>query len=128
MVKRILFLTFFALLYSCNQKGNQDFPGAEFIGNWHTEAIKNPKYPHFIYDYSIIKSGDGFTVKIHVTCPKCKDAISEERNYTFAGNFNEDQNVFEIQKEGYKEILIIPELQDYMVSSRFPKYIFTKLK
>lgn len=127
MVKQLLCITIFVLLYSCTPKGNQDILGSEFIGNWHMEAIKNPKYPYYIYDYSISKNGNGFTVKVQATCPKCKEPISEERNYIFAGNYNEDKNVFEIEKEGYKEILSFPELQDYVVSSRFPKYIFTKL-
>lgn len=128
MAKQIILLLFFGLFYSCNSNRNESNPGSAFIGNWHMEAIKSPKYSYYVYDYSITRNGEGFTVKVHVTCPKCKDANSEEHNYIFAGNYNENQNVFEIQKEGYKETLTIPELQDYMVSSRFPKYIFTKLK
>ena len=58
MAKQLLFLTFLALLYSCNPKENQDLPGSEFIGNWHLEAIKNPKYPYYIYYYSITKNGE----------------------------------------------------------------------
>jgi hypothetical protein len=128
MAKQILFITLFALLFACQGNRKEHFPGSEFVGNWHMEAIKNPKYPYYTYDYSIAKNGAGFTVKVHTTCPKCKDPLSAERNYTYAGNYKEEKNAFEIEKEGYQEILSIPELQEYMVSSRFPKYIFTKIK
>jgi hypothetical protein len=128
MVKQILFITFFALLYSCNSKEKEYLSGSEFIGNWHLEAIKNPKFPYYAYDYFIVKNGESFTIKVHTTCPKCSDSNAEERNYIFSGFYNEEKDVLEIEKEGYKETLSIPELKEYMVSSKFPKYIFTKIK
>jgi hypothetical protein len=128
MAKQILFITFFALLYSCNTKKDKYFSGSEYIGTWHLEAIKNPKYPYYIYDYSIVKKGEGFTVKVQTTCPKCSDSNAEKRNYIFSGFYNKDKEVFEIEKEGYKETLSIPEMEEYMVSSKLPKYIFTKIK
>lgn len=128
MAKQIFFIIVFTFLFACTKSGEQKDSGYEFLGNWHLEAIKNPKYPYYVYDYSITKNGEGFTVKVHATCPKCKDALGEERNYTFAGNYNENENTFEIEKEGYKEILTIPEMEENMVSSKFPKYIFKKIK
>jgi hypothetical protein len=128
MAKQTIPLIFLALLFSCSQSKNQDAPGDKFLGNWHMEAIKNPKYPYYVYDYSIAKNGEGFTVKVHTTCPKCKDSTLEERNYIFAGEYNGEKNVFEIEKEGYKETLSIQEPLPYMVSNKFPKYIFTKIK
>ena len=126
MAKPIIFLAILASLYSCTQKENQDFPGSNYIGNWHMEEIKSPKYPHYVYDYSITKYGEAFMVKVHVTCPKCKDPKSQEKNTTFTGTYNSTKGAFEIQKNGFQEILSINESDSNLISSRFSKYKFSK--
>lgn len=128
MAKQIISTIFLAVLLACAKKAEDTNTGMEFLGNWRMEAIKNPKYPYYVYDYNITKNGEGFMVKVRTTCPKCKDSLSEERNYTYAGHYEKPTNMFVIEKEGFKEILTISAGIDEIYSNKFPKYSFTKSK
>jgi predicted nucleic-acid-binding Zn-ribbon protein len=128
MAKQIIFIAFLVLLYSCSIKENQDSQGSKYIGNWHMEEIKSPKYPYYVHEYSITKNGQAFIIKEHSTCPKCKDTNFFDKTHTFSGNYNQEKNVFEIQKNGFQEILNINEADSTMISSRFSKFSFKKIK
>lgn len=128
MVKQAISHIFLALLFSCSPSKNQDAPGDKYLGIWHMEQIKSPKYPYYIYNYYIQKNAEAFVVKILVSCPKCGNPQKYEKNYTYSGTYNQEKSVFEIQKDGFQEILTINEADSSLISSRFPKFLFTKIK
>jgi hypothetical protein len=119
-MKFFVFFSCLFLLVACQSKNSK---GGKFLGKWVREEKMHP-VRYYVTTYNIAQNGESYKVDVNIDCHAC-ETIPPVKN-TFSGSYNDVKDVFELQREGFPEILMIDDKTNKMVSDRKPEYQFIK--
>jgi hypothetical protein len=108
------------LLFSCQSKIDKK---DKFLGTWQMEEKLHP-VRYYVYNYTIKENGDGYKLDVFIECHNC-DTIKPS-NYTFNCSYNEEKDVFEVQRGVFPETLMIDAETGKMNSNMKTKFPFIK--
>lgn len=117
----MLLMCFF--IFSCQSKIDKK---NKFLGTWQMEEKLDPKQ-YYVYNYTIQKNDeDSYKLDVLIECHNC--TTIKPKNYTYNCSYNEEKDVFEVQRGMFPETLMIDVQTGEMHSNMKTKFPFLRKK